>query len=54
MGPFLLAASIPQAPALLAGFSLLAGAEFVPVLVGVALSTVGVCIQAGMTRPRAP
>ena len=51
MGPFLLAASIPQAPAILAGLSLLAGAELLPVLLAVGSSTAGVCIQAAMTRP---
>jgi hypothetical protein len=53
MGPFLIAASLPQAPAILAGLSLLAGAEVVPVLLAVGLSTAGVCIQAAMTTPRA-
>lgn len=46
MGAFLLAASVPQAPAILAALSFLVGAELVPVLVAVMLSTAGVCYQA--------
>jgi len=51
MGPFLLAASIPQAPAIVAGLTFLAGAELLPVLLAVGLSTTGVWVQAAMTPP---
>lgn len=51
MGPFLLAASIPQAPAILAALSFLVGAEPLPVLLAVGLSTAGVCVQAALTGP---
>lgn len=54
MGPFLLAASIPQAPAILAALLFLAGAQLLPVVLAVALSTAGVCVQAAMTRAKVP
>jgi membrane protein YqaA with SNARE-associated domain len=45
-GVFLLTASVPQVPALLSTFAYMFGASVVPVLIGIAISSVGVVSQA--------
>ncbi len=49
VGAFMLAASIPQIPAILATFSFMFGASLVPVLVAIALVTAAVLTQARRT-----
>ncbi|MCC6873263.1 MAG: hypothetical protein IT378_03055 [Sandaracinaceae bacterium] len=43
---FLLTASVPQVPAILSTFAYMFGASLVPVLVGIAICTLGVGLQA--------
>jgi len=50
IGAFMLAASVPQIPAIASTFSFMFGASLVPVIVGIVLVTVAVGIQAWRTR----
>lgn len=50
LGAFMLAASIPQVPAILATFSFMFGAALPPVLVAIAIVTIAVVAQALRTR----
>ena len=52
VGAFLLAASVPQVPAILATFSFMFGASFLPVAVAIVVVTSAVLVQAA--RVRAP
>jgi len=45
LGAFLLAATIPQLPAIFATFTFMVGAPLLPVLVCIGISTIGVFIQ---------
>lgn len=52
LGAFMLAASIPQVPAILATFTFMFGAALTPVLVAVVIVTATVAVQAVRTRAR--
>lgn len=50
IGAFMLAASVPQVPAVLATFGFMFGAALTPVVVAIAIATVAVLVQAVHTR----
>jgi len=55
LGAFMLAASIPQIPAILATFGFMWGSSLTPVVVAIGVATVAIVIQASMARrPPAP
>jgi hypothetical protein len=54
LGGFLLAASIPQVPAVLATFAFMFGASIVPVLVAITIVTVAVVVQATRGSTNSP